>query len=607
VPRSEAESLSAGAVAQASVSYDAVTVAAGHVWWLESRPERDGRAVLVRWDDLGGTREVSPPAGHIGTDIHAYGGGAYAVAPDGVWCVDPTQGLTYTPGHDGREPPVASQVPNGSSLGDLQVAAGRLLCVRETPAGDQLLEVTAGVAEPRVLVRTDGFFAAPRAASGRLAWLRWRADRMPWDDSELWVAPYVGGGGLGRAERVAGGNGESVTQPMWGPEGELLFVSDRSGWWNLYRWDGTSVRPVAPMAADVTPAPWELGYASYVPMAGGRAVMTAHEGARHRLLVADRHGQVRPVDVPYTSFKPYLAGSDRYLFAVAASATVPSQVVAIDLARPEDSRVLARPPQVVAPTALSEPVVLRLASADGATVAVVLYPPGGASVDWCAPLVVRAHPGPTASALIRLDWHVQFLTSNGFAVADVDYRGSTGYGREFRQGLYGRWGIDDVADCVLAANHLLDAGRSRPGEVFISGASAGGYTALKAVSADGPFAGAAARSSIVDPARWYTNAPRWQRPHAAQLASTAGPVRPAAVRRPVLLIHGVDDHVARVDDVLDLANGLRDADKPHRLVLLGGSGHRLSAQEATERVLQAEIDFYRSILHGGPVAWSSAV
>ncbi|MFI6079078.1 prolyl oligopeptidase family serine peptidase [Actinoplanes sp. NPDC051343] len=195
----------------------------------------------------------------------------------------------------------------------------------------------------------------------------------------------------------------------------------------------------------------------------------------------------------------------------------------------------------------------------------------------------------------RLDWHIQYLTSNGFAIAEVDYRGSSGYGRKLRRELYGHWGTADVEDCIAVAAHLLDAGRTSSGRVFITGASAGGYTALQAVSQPSPFSGAVARSAITDADRWRSTAPRWQRPHAAALAGPAGPVSPERIQQPVLLIHGSDDHVAPVAEVRRLSRGLEARGLPHRLLILDAR-HQVSAQQAAAQALEAELDFYRGLL-----------
>jgi dipeptidyl aminopeptidase/acylaminoacyl peptidase len=420
---------------------------------------------------------------------------------------------------------------------------------------------------------------------------------MPWDSSELVVAPYTAGE-VGAPVRVAGGSDESVTQPYWAGDGRLWFVSDRTGWCNLYAWDGQQSIVVAPVESEVAPPQWEAGYASYVPLPGGGVVMSVLAGPRHRLEVHDEAGR-RTVGCGYTSVKPYLAVDSGRLLAIAASPTQPPRPVSIDLTGREGGQVLApdlEPAQEE--VLLSRPEILTVSANGGTPITAVLYPPVGASPGWSAPLVVRAHPGPTSSISLRLDWHVQFLTSQGFAVVDVDYRGSAGYGRAFRRSLYGQWGTADVQDCARLAQHLLEAGRTRPGLVFISGASAGGYTALQAVSGPSLFSGAVARSAIVDPRRWRQSAPRWQRPHAAALLGPAGAVDPAAITRPVLLIHSASDHVAPLADVTALADRLAARDHRHELIVLGAGKHLLSARQEAARALGAEVDFYRAVTGG---------
>ena len=314
---------------------------------------------------------------------------------------------------------------------------------------------------------------------------------------------------------------------------------------NLYRHDGTAV---APVAAECAAAPWELGYASYCSLDDGRIVMIVREGPAHRLVIVDAAGTVEAVPVPYTSIKPCLVGWGSSVALIGSSPTLPQQVAVVefgsDAPRLEVVAAGSHPGRVSTPERLDAPV------------RALVYPPAGATDSWAAPLIVRAHPGPTASNTLRLDRQVQYFTSRGFAVADVDYTGSTGYGRAFRESLYGQWGIADVADCVAVAEHLIALGRTLAGQVFVRGASAGGYTALRAVSQEGPFAAATAVSAVVDPDRWAGTAPRFQRPHAARLLGTAGAVTATAIRTPVLLIHGTDDAVVPPDDVVDLADAL---------------------------------------------------
>ncbi|HEY0699724.1 MAG TPA: prolyl oligopeptidase family serine peptidase, partial [Micromonospora sp.] len=457
---------------RASVGFDQLRAVGDSLYWLESRPE-SGTTTLVRWHPESGAADVTPSGFEVGSDVHAYGGGAFAITDGGTWCVG-RDGLYRVSGAEVR-PVTAGKV----ALGDLTVGDGELLAISESDAGDALVSVPLGEGRPelRVLAEAPGFFAAPRPGPGLVAWCWWSARDMPWDACELWVAAYDPGDLIGAPVKIAGSPEESAVEPRWGPDGALYFMSDRSGWWNLYRWDGESVTPMAPMAAECAAPPWELGYASYDFLGDGRIVMAAQDGVRHRLVLVDpATSDVCEVPLPYTSIKPYVAARGEAVALVGSSPTVAPQValVYLDQEQPRVEVIARSEPTALDAVAVSVPVELRVPAAHGREVTALVYPPTGAGPGWRAPVIVRAHPGPTDSALLRLDWQAQFFTSRGFAVVDVDYTGSTGHGRAFRQALHGRWGVADVADCRAVVEHLLAEGHAIGGQVFIRGARAGG-------------------------------------------------------------------------------------------------------------------------------------
>jgi dipeptidyl aminopeptidase/acylaminoacyl peptidase len=561
-------------VARAGVSYDWLTSADGRLYWVESSPDT-GRAALVTWSE--GSISVLPRDG-VESGLHAYGGMPYAILSSGEAIeVDDSSGQL-----SGAVMAPATE----HDYGDLTWSGEEILGVREGDAGDELIAVDVPSGHLRVLEKTDGFIASPRVSADQLAWVRWASDVMPWDSSEVWVAGYSAGGKPVGPVRVAGGLDESAFQPQWGPDGWLHYLSDRTGWWNLYRWRDGRTEAVAPMDAECATAPWESGYANYTFLPDGRIAMTVQRGPVHELVVVSSGGVVS-LPVLYTSIKPFLAALGDRIAVIGASPTRRQEIALVSTDGSGGVEVIRRGPDHQFGD-VSVPELTKVGQ-----VTALFYPPSGDTQP--APVIVRPHAGPTYHSDLRLDGEVQFFTSRGFAVADVDYRGSTGYGRAFRKALDGQWGRLDVADCEAVAQHLIDTGRALPGAVFISGASAGGYTALRAVSEDGPFALAVARSAIVDPDRWTTTAPRFQRPHAAILASPDAAVEADRVRRPVLLIHGVRDEIAPIGDVTALADDLRERGLLVGLLALEGVGHYVSGS-ALATALEAELDAYRGVL-----------
>ncbi|MFJ6619606.1 prolyl oligopeptidase family serine peptidase [Kitasatospora sp. NPDC091335] len=457
--------------------------------------------------------------------------------------------------------------------------------VAASPAGDA-----------RVLVRSHGFLACPRLTGDELAYVEWDRGRMPWDGSQLLVAD-VRSGAAASQKVVAGGAEESVVQPLWGPDGLLYFVSDRSGWWNLHRLRDGVVEAVVPIEADCAPAPWEGGYQSYGFGGDGTVVLTVSDGFTTELLAVDDEGGRRRLGANLTSVKPYVAVDGDVLTVIGSTPSSPPALWSIDLgARPDSPAVPVGGPLAEAPLPWTPaPPSVEVAAVGERSVRFLLYrPPGGARP---VPLLVRAHPGPTDDVPLRLDWTTQFFVSHGFAVAEVLYRGSTGRGRSFRQALHGHWGDYDVEDCAVVADHLRASGVAMPGAVFISGASAGGYTALQAACLPGPFSGATATSAIIDPARWEVSVPAFQRPHAAVLRGPAGAVEPSRVRCPILVIHGSADTITSAPEAVQFARELAALDSGHASLLLEGGDHYLSAPAHREQALRAELAFYRSVMN----------
>src|SRR5829696_749847 len=418
------------------------------------------------------------------------------------------------------------------------------------------------------------------------------------------------------------------SSPSGTPEGILHFVSDRSGWWNLYREHHGQMESLLPIAAEFADAPWELDYSSYAFIADGHIACRYRQQGRDRLGLLDPESRrLTDLSIPYTSLKPYLrAVGDRLAF-IGASPTASSAVVILHVPT-GDLDVLAGAEISLDPTWVSVPQPIEFPTRDGQTAHALYYPPTNPEVtgppDAWPPLLVQAHPGPTADAKARLDLRTQFFTSRGFGVVEVNYAGSTGDGRAYRERLTGQWGLLDVADCLDAAQSLIQAGEVDGRRLMISGASAGGFTALCALASDDFFAGGASRFGIADLETFRQQAPKFQAheldrlvgpyPEAAATYRARSPLHAVAwIARPVLLVHGLEDTVVPPSQAQVMAKALERRGIRHVLLAFPGEGHGFRRPESIRRALQVELSFYLETLgltHGksdAPLATDDAI
>jgi dipeptidyl aminopeptidase/acylaminoacyl peptidase len=613
-------------VARQATAYDAVHTSGEAVYWLETRPSQDGRAVVVRWTANAGAGDAVPAGFDVGSRVHEYGGGAYL--PAGRTLFACSQGDQRLYRIDGQRDPVPitpePPTPAGLRYADLRlVSSGELLVgVRECHQGEDVVnELVAlpvdGSTDPWVVASGHDFYAAPRPSPDgrRLAWLTWDRPCMPWDGADLWVADLGPDGWLGPASHVAGGPAESVVQPEWNAEGILHFVSDRSSWWNLYRERHGQVNSLLPMAAEFADAPWELDYSSYAFVDDGRIACRYRQHGRDRLGLLDpASGRLTDLPIPYTSLKPYLrAVGDRLAF-IGASPTTSSAVATLHVPTGRLD-ALAGAEISLDPTWVSVPQPVQFPTRDGQTAHAFYYPPTNPEVtgppDARPPLLVQAHPGPTADAKARLELRTQVFTSRGFAVVDVNYAGSTGYGRGYRERLTGQWGVADVSDCLDAARSLVEAGKVDARRLVISGESAGGFTALCALASEEFFAGGASRFGIADLETFRQQAPKFQAheldrlvgpyPEAATTYRARSPLHLVArIARPVLLVHGLEDTVVPPSQAQVMAEALERRGVPHLLVAVPGEGHGFRRPVSIRRGVEVELSFYLAALGLAP-------
>ncbi len=612
--------IDADAVARAATIVSGVRLDGESAWWLESRPAEGGRTALVRSDPWSDPVDVAPESFNVRSLVHEYGGGAFTVRDSIAYLCNLEDQRVYRqePGGDPQAITPEPPVPRSLRYADLDASPdGRwIACVRERHEVDAsvneiVLIPTDGSAGPTVLAEGSDFVASPRfsPAGDRLAWLRWDMPRMPWDGTELLVAPFRDGE-LGDPAIVAGGPTESIFQPAWSPSGTLHFVSDRTGWWNLYRLepDGAATN-LTPMAAEFGVPAWEFGYSSFAFLDDGRiACAYRRSGEQHLAMLDPSTSELIDVDVPYTSFSPpFVSASGNRIGFIGSSPTATREVVVLDfISRAVDVlRVGAALGVDDAYVSMAEPI--EFPTDDGSIAYANYYPPRNpdfrAPAGELPPLVVRVHGGPTSESTPELKPAVQFFTSRGFAVADVNYGGSTGYGREFRERLYGRWGEVDVDDCIAAARHLAATGRADPDRVVVTGGSAGGYVVLAAMAfRPGAFAAGTSLFGVSDIASLASETHKFESRYIENLLPRElwrerSPVYSAdAIERPLLLLQGLEDAVVPPAQAEAMIEELRERGVPYAYLAFEGEQHGFRRADSIVRATQAELAFYAEVL-----------
>jgi dipeptidyl aminopeptidase/acylaminoacyl peptidase len=605
------------------------------LYWLEGRPAQDGHQVLVRHRTLDGSCDVSPAGANVRSRVHEYGGASYAVRGGQVFYTRFDDGRLYRIGCDGEES--ALTPPGGLRFADLVVDTerSRLVCVQEDhqpdrPAGGQPVNSIVAVtftnaeAHPIVsLVTGNDFYSSPRLSpdGSRLAWVTWNHPNMPWNGTELWAGRLTPEGLIGQTIMVAGGENESVAQPEWSPDGVLHFVSDRSGWWNLYRWDESqtgktrvvgqgaagTVESMAPMDAELCHHQWRFGRPTYRFVAGNAIVAITRRKGQDELIRIDRSdGAWRRYDLPYTEIEFLCEGEGRVAF-VAGRPTEPTAVVDLDPATGVPTVLRRASDLAVDPGYLSVPQRLEFPTERGLTAFGFFYPPVNQEYvgpqSERPPLVVRCHGGPTSNASTALDHEAQLLTSRGIAVLDVDHGGSTGYGRAYRERLDGQWGVVDVEDCANGARYLAARGLVDVERMAITGKSAGGWTALCAAAFTRVFRAAVGYFSITDLEGWAAGTHKFESryldrlvgpyPERRDLYVSRSPTRsPAGFSCPVLLVQGLDDRVVPPEQARLMVSALREASRPFAYVEFPDEGHGLRKRDNILRALRLELGLY---------------
>jgi dipeptidyl aminopeptidase/acylaminoacyl peptidase len=597
------------------------------VVWAEGRPAEGGRTQLVRLDAAGAQTELLPDGFNARTAVHEYGGGAWWVRERVTWFVNWEDQRLYRLEPGGAPQPLTDEpaVPRGDRWADGETSPDGewIVCVREQHAAEggaaavrnEIVRMAAHApSKPEVLATGSDFVAAPRLSpDGRtLAYLRWNHPSMPWDDSELVRLDL----GSGVETVVAGGPGESVGEPSWTTDGRLWFLSDRTGWWNLYcaEPDGT-VTAVVEIDAEIGVPAWVFGMRRYAVLADGTVAFARFRDGYDGLAMRLTDGQIVDVEAPFTAYADLrVAGADAVV-VVAGGVSGELEVTRIDLrdravTQLRAPRNLGLDPGLIS---LPEHVAFPSRTADGATrtAYALYYPPAnpgfGAPDGELPPLLVVIHGGPTAAAVPVLNLALQYWTSRGFAVVDVNYGGSCGYGRPYRQLLDGNWGVIDVEDCLAAARWLAETGRADPDRLCIRGGSAGGFTTLAAlVREDTPFAAGADHFGVSDLAALAEETHKFESryldglvgpyPQAAEVYRERSPLTHVEkFSRPLIVLQGSEDAVVPPAQSEMIVDALRARGVPVAYLLFEGEQHGFRRSENIRRAVDAELSFYAQV------------
>jgi dipeptidyl aminopeptidase/acylaminoacyl peptidase len=605
--------ISASMIADTTISLGGIFVDGDDIYWLESRPSEAGRVVLVH-DSGDQPADVTPEGFSVRTRAHEYGGGAVLVRDGTVYFVNAEDQHIYRQ-MAGAQPHILSESA-GDRFADMVLdrARDRLICVRERHGAkgteNALVAISLVDGTATILDGAHAFVSTPRVSpdGSRLAWLSWDLPDMPWDAATLWVAAFETDGGLDDILQLAGGQSDSVFQPEWRPDGTLVFALDRSGWWNLHVWDGQVVSCLVSRNAEFALPQWVFGMRTYDVLPSGDIVCAYSQNGLWQLAKITG-GRMEDIETAYTSISAVCAIGEDVVF-LGASATE-SQVAVRCVTRTGNCSVLKRATgQQIEVADLSVPEPITFDTTEGAQAYAFYYPPKNARFtglpDELPPLIVRGHGGPTSASSPSLSLAIQYWTNRGFAVLDVNYRGSTGFGRAYREALYGKWGVADVDDMVAGAAYLVAMGQADPARLAIRGGSAGGYTALAALTFRDTFSAGASLYGIGDLMTLAEDTHKFESryldrligplPEMEALYRERSPINHVAgLNCPVIFLQGSEDKVVPPNQAEAMVAALDEKNIPVAYVLFEGEGHGFRKGENVCRALEAELAFYGKV------------
>ena len=591
-----------------------------NLYWLESRPLDAGRYVVVRRNAEGDKQDVTDAGFNVRTRVHEYGGASFVVAGSTVVFSNfADQGLyAQEPQREPRLLSMSDQVRYADC--EYDSTRSRLICVREDhrEAGEAINAIAAvdlggSRGDGTVLWGGSDFVAYPRlnADGTRLAWLSWDHPNMPWDNVALWVAELDVDGNLHDPRQLNAGVEESLLQPAWADDGTLYFLSDRSGWWNVHRWDGRAISPVHEVSAELGGPLWSLGTKFFALISSKQALVGYHDANGEGIgVLALDDGELTPIELPFVSYQDLLVRRQQAYF-VAGREDAPAVIVELNLASGKHRIVHESGERAVDERHLSRGQPIEFPTADGLSAHAYYYPPVNGDFtppeDERPPLMVLMHGGPTSASGSSFSIAKQFWTSRGIAVVDVNYRGSSGYGRAYRQQLNGRWGVVDVQDAVAATRYAVDRGLADPNRLLIRGGSAGGFTTLAALAFTDVFAAGANYFGVSDLEALAKDTHKFESryldsivgpyPERSDLYKERSPINALdGFTSPLITFQGLEDRVVPPDQSEMIYEALKSKGVPTAYVPFEGEQHGFRKSENIVISLETELYFYGKVL-----------
>jgi dipeptidyl aminopeptidase/acylaminoacyl peptidase len=606
-------------IASGTIRLEQVVLDEDNIYWIEMRPAEGGRCVIVRCSPEGQISDITHSPFNARTRVHEYGGGAFAIHDGTVYFSNFIDQRLYCQDPGGHPRPITPEGKLRYADGIVDRHHERLICVCEDHTDTKREPVNTlisidlhGKQRNEVLVSGNDFYSSPRLSpdGSQLAWLTWNHPNMPWDGTKLCIGELNAEGALSRIKRVAGGIDESIFQPEWSPDGILHFISDKTNWWNLYCLRKGQIEYITEMEVEFGAPQWVFGMSTYAFVSSDNIICTYNEKGTWHLANLDKATKkLQTIKTPFTDISYLRARLGKVVF-VAGSPTESASIAQLDL-QSERIKVLRRSTDMVIDAGyISIPRAIDFPTERGLKAHAFFYPQQ--NHDYIAPpgekplLLVISHGGPTSAVTSKLDLMIQYWTSRGFAILNVNYGGSTGFGRSYRQRLNGQWGVVDVDDCVNGARHLVDSGEVDIDRLIIRGASAGGYTTLCALTFRNTFKAGADYYGVSDLETMRKETHKFESRYLDRLIGPYPECRDLYQRRspinfvdnissPVIFFQGLEDKIVPPDQTEKLFNALSRKGLPVSYLPFEGEQHGFRRAENIKRALDAELNFHSKV------------